>query len=110
LETKRTNIKIQLKSKNKIDKNDPELQGQLSIIEKENDKIMTFHDHKLEILKECNYLVDYHLNKNNELIKNYEKNIQANILNGNLSLNEDKPDKSLSYLEDQTQQSTSSRI
>lgn len=86
------------------------MQNQLNNIDKENDKIMILHDHKLDILKECNYLIDYHLNRTNDLIKNYEKNIQANLLNGKLSLNEDKPDKSQSYLEEQTQQSTSSKI
>lgn len=110
LEAKRANIKMQLKSKNKIDKNDIELQNQLNFIEKENEKILILHEHKQELIKECSYLIDFHLTKTNELIKNYEKNIQANLLNGTLALNEDKPDKSLSYLEEQTLNSTSSNF
>lgn len=108
METKRSNIKLQLKSKNKIDKNDIELQNQLNIIEKENERILVLHEHKQELIKECSYLIDFHLSKTNELIKNYEKNIQANLLNGTLALNEEKPDKSLSYLEEQTHNSTTS--
>jgi len=99
-----------LKSKNKIDKNDFELQNQLNFIEKENEKIIILHEHKQELIRECSFLIDHHLSKTNELIKSYEKNIHANLLNGTLSLNEEKPDKSISYLEEQPQNTTSSNF
>jgi len=108
LEAKRLNIKSLLKSKNKIEKNDIDLQNQLNFIEKESEKIIILNDHKLDLFKECSYLIDFHLNKTNELIRNYEKNVQSNFHNGSLSLNEDKPEKSLLYIEEQTHHSTSS--
>lgn len=109
LENKRNNLKASLRLKNKLEKNDYEIQNQLNIIERENEKIFTYHDHKLELIKECSYLIDYHLNKTNEIIKNYEKNVQNNLINGTLALNEDKSDKAGNYLEDQAQQTFSSK-
>ena len=95
LEIKRNNTRNLFKSKNKSEKNDQEILSAMEFIEKENNKIMVLHDHKLELLKECSYLVDYHLGKTNEIIKGYEKTVQTNLLNGILPLNEDKIDKSI---------------
>jgi hypothetical protein len=66
----------------------------MQIIEKENKNLIIFHEHKLELLKESAYLVDYHLGKTNEIIKGYEKTVQLNLINGNLPLNEDKLERS----------------
>lgn len=108
LEAKRTNIKTQIKSKNKFDKNDSEIQNQLNFIEKENEKIINLHNHKLELIKECSYLIDFHLNKTNEIIKNYEKVVQTNLLNGNLL--DEIPDKNIQLLDESNVHTASSKI
>lgn len=59
-------------------------------------------------MKDCNYLIEFHLTKTNEIIKNYEKYVQSNILNGSLALNEDlKSDKALNFMEEQVHSTSS---
>lgn len=70
----------------------------MQIIEKENNKLIILHDHKLELLKESAYLIDFHLGKTNEIIKGYEKTVQLNLING-LPLSEEKNDR-LNHIED----------
>ena len=62
-----------LKSKARNEKMDIEL---LRKIEKEHEYLVTLADLKIELVNECNYLVEYHLNRLNEKIEVYEKSLQ----------------------------------
>ena len=62
----------------------------------------------MELIKECSYLIDFHLNKTNEIIKNYEKVVQTNLLNGNLL--DEIPDKNIQLLDDSNLNTASSKI
>ncbi len=39
----------------------------------------TLTEHKLKLQDEMSYLTDYHLKKLNEIIENYEKNVEVSI-------------------------------
>ena len=72
----RSKIKLMHKSKNRNEKLEQDL---LKQIDKDHNLCLTLNDHKQEIIKEINYLCEFHLKKLNEFIENSEKNIQANL-------------------------------
>jgi hypothetical protein len=67
-----------LKTTGKNNKNEKYEQELTKLYIIDQDKISKLNDYKLELLKKCNYLVEYHIKKLNEKIQTFENNIVLN--------------------------------
>jgi hypothetical protein len=108
LQEQRKKFTMYYKTKNKNEKIEQDL---LKQIDKEHENLIYLSNHKIELVNEANYLIEYHSKKLNEIIENFEKYLQnTNSLNPMLTSEYQNSEKAPSVVDDSISIAGSSNI